>query len=262
MSALVIDLNGTEAVPFGRLVSVELRKLVDTRSGRWLLISAAILTALVLVIQLWVVLAQDIAVDFGDFMVGANTPMGIVLPVLGILSITSEWSQRTAMTTFTLEPSRLRVVLAKLVTVSLVAVLAVVVGLVLAAGATLLHGALSGDSVVWGATGMRLFGFLLLHLFGMLTGFAFGTLFLNSPLAIVVYFVYSFVLPGLLQLGAALLTWFADLQPWVDFAFAQTPLLEGSISGTEWAQLFTSGLLWLVLPLLVGLWRVLRSEVK
>ena len=28
-------------------------------------------------------------------------------------------------------------------------------------------------------------------------GFAFGTLFLNTAVAIVIYFVYSFVLPGL-----------------------------------------------------------------
>ena len=46
-------------MPFARLVSVELRKMFDTRAGRWLLISIAAFTALVLIIQLWVVLAQD-----------------------------------------------------------------------------------------------------------------------------------------------------------------------------------------------------------
>jgi ABC-2 type transport system permease protein len=96
----------------------------------------------------------------------------------------------------------------------------------------------------------------------MATGFAFGTLFLNTAAAIVVYFVYSFVLPGLFQLGAQLIDWFADIQPWIDFAAAQNPLIEGSISGEQWAQLAVSGFIWLVLPLAVGLWRVLRAEVK
>ena len=41
----------------------------------------------------------------------------------------------------------------------------------------------------------RLFYFLL-HAIGMATGFAFGTLFLNTAAAIVIYFVYSFVLPA------------------------------------------------------------------
>ena len=47
-------------MPFGRLVRVELRKLADTRAGRWLLISIAALTLLVLVIQMAVVLGQDL----------------------------------------------------------------------------------------------------------------------------------------------------------------------------------------------------------
>jgi ABC-2 type transport system permease protein len=33
-------------------------------------------------------------------------------------------------------------------------------------------------------------------------------------------------------------------------------------SGGDWARLGTSRLLWLALPLVVGAWRVRRSEVK
>ena len=59
---MTLDVSQTARVPFSRLVSVELRKMFDTRAGRWLLISIAASTALVLVIQLWVVLAQDLTV--------------------------------------------------------------------------------------------------------------------------------------------------------------------------------------------------------
>ena len=41
-----------------RLTRVELRKLADTRAGRWLLISIAGLTLLVLIIQMAVVLGR------------------------------------------------------------------------------------------------------------------------------------------------------------------------------------------------------------
>jgi ABC-2 type transport system permease protein len=257
-----LDVSGTPRVPFTRLVSVELRKLADTRAGRWLLISIAALTLLVLVIQMWVVVAQNTSVTFNDFLQGMNTPMGILLPVLGVLSVTSEWSQRTAMVTFTLEPSRVRVIGAKLVSLLLISVLALIVGLVLAAFANVLYGALSGDPVVWGSVGKLSFYYLLLYIFGMATGFAFGALFLNSPAGIVVYFVYSFVFPGLFAIGASLMDWFKNLQPWIDFNTDQGGLIDGTIQGKDWAHLVVAGLIWLVLPLAIGVWRIRRAEVK
>ncbi len=80
-----LDVSGTPHVPFQRLVTVELRKLVDTRAGRWLLIAIVGLTLLVLVIQMWVVVAQDTLVTFNSFLQGMNTPAGVLLPVLGVM---------------------------------------------------------------------------------------------------------------------------------------------------------------------------------
>jgi ABC-2 type transport system permease protein len=188
--------------------------------------------------------------------------MGVLLPVLGVMSVTSEWSQRTAMVTFTLEPSRGRVIAAKLASVMIVAVAALAVGLVMGAIANLLYGALSGNEVVWGSPGKYAFYYLLLYVFGMATGFAFGALLLNSPAGIVVYFVYSFVLPTLFVIGAALMEWFESLQPWIDFNNDQNGLIDATISGRDWLQLLVSGLIWLALPLAVGIWRIRRAEVK
>jgi ABC-2 type transport system permease protein len=258
---VTLDVSGTPHVPFTRLVAVELRKLADTRAGRWLLFAIAGLTLLVLIIQMWVVVAQDLDVTFNDFLQGMNTPMGILLPVLGVMSVTSEWSQRTAMVTFTLEPSRGRVVAAKLVSIVIVSVVALAIGLALAALANVLYGAMSGNTVVWGNPGKLAFYYLLLYLFGMGVGFAFGALFLNTPAGIVVYFVYSFVLPGVLVLGGLAMDWFERLRPWIDFNNDQNDLIDGSISGSGWAHLATSGLLWLVLPLAIGIWRIHRAEV-
>jgi hypothetical protein len=34
------------------------------------------------------------------------------------------------------------------------------------------------------------------------------------------------------------------------------------VTGEQWAQIGVSGMIWLVIPLAVGVWAVLRSEVK
>jgi ABC-2 type transport system permease protein len=257
-----LDVSDTARVPFTRLVQVELRKMFDTRAGRWLLISIAALTALVLVIQLWVVLAQDMTVTFNDFAGGANIPMTILLPVLGIMSVTSEWSQRTAMVTFSLEPSRSRFLAAKFVATLVVAMTAVVVGLVLTIAANGLYAAMADNTVTWELGPFRIFCYFLLHLLAMSTGFAFGALLLNTAAAIVIYFVYGFIISSLFEVGSSLMDWFKDIRPWIDFSFAQNPVIEADVSGKEWAHLLTSGLIWLVLPMAIGVWRVLRAEVK
>lgn len=261
-STPTMDVSGTVPISFARMVRVELRKMFDTRAGMWLVISIAALTAVVLVIMLAVVVSQDVEAEMAGFMTGVNTPMGILLPVLGIMAVTSEWSQRTAMVTFTLEPFRARVVAAKFAATVLIAVAAIIIGLLLAALTNVLYGAFSDYPVVWDVGVVDVLYYFMLHLFGMATGFAFGTLLLNTPAAIVIYFVYSFVLPAIFGTGAALLEWFSKIQPWIDFNAAQAPLLEGSLSGEDWAHLAVAGAIWLVLPLAVGIWRVLRAEVK
>jgi ABC-2 type transport system permease protein len=57
--------------------------------------------------------------------------------------------------------------------------------------------------------------------------------------------------------------WFERVQPWVDFNYTQGSLTEMSaLTGENWAQLGVTGLVWLVLPLAIGLRSVFRSEVK
>ncbi len=258
---LTLDVSDTAPVPFTRLVQVELRKMFDTRAGRWLLISIGAVTALVLIIQLWVVLAQDQTVSFGDFAAGANIPMSVLLPVLGVMSVTSEWSQRTAMVTFTLEPSRSRFVAAKFASTMAVALGAVVTGIALTILANAAYAAFSDNQVTWFGA-FDIVSIALLYIIAMATGFVFGALFLNTAAGIVMYFVYSFILPTIFAIGAELMDWFNKVRPWIDFANAQTPLQNADVSGKEWQQLLVSGFIWLVIPLAVGLWRVLRAEVK
>lgn len=258
-----LDLSGTRRTSFARLVGVEFRKSYDTRSGFWLLASMGILTLIVYTIML-IVAANDDTTQFayGDFVGGAAFPMSILLPVLGILLVTSEWSQRTAMTTFGLEPHRARVIGAKLVVglgwTLLVAAFATVVGAV----ANGLCGLITGQADwEYGFDGLA--AFLVTQTFAMLGGFALATLLLNSPAAIVAFFAYKWVVPTIFGIASVYIGWFEDLLPWIDFQAAQVPIWEWSLNeGDEWAHLLASGAFWLVLPLVLGLWRVLRAEVK
>ncbi|MCW2818645.1 MAG: hypothetical protein JWR42_1432 [Marmoricola sp.] len=256
-----IDLSEHRAVPFSTLTKVELRKSYDTRAGFWLLLVTAILTAVAMVVVLVVGATQDTALSLGTFIGTTAYTSSFLLPVLGIMLVTGEWGQRTAMVTFTLEPHRSRVILAKLVAGLLLALGVALVAMLAAVLATALYSLTSAGST-WELGEVSIWGFLLSQLFAMLTGFALATLLLNTAAAIVVYFAYGFVLPVLFVLGANFIGWFADLRPWIDFADAQRPLFDGSMSGDGWAHLLVSGLLWLGVPLTLGLWRVLRAEVK
>ena len=266
MSA-VLDIAATERVPLTRLVEVELRKLVDTRAGRWLLIIQADIIELVSTIVIIVVAVEDEPMEFMDFTNIAGVIMGFLLPVLGVMAITSEWSQRTNMATFTLEPRRARVVTAKLLAVVIAALasvlIAIVIGYVSSAVAALL-----GVDVDWTTDVEMLVAFAVTQVLGLVTAFAFGTLLLNTPGGIVCTFAYFTVLPGVFA-AAASLSWFADIRPWIDFNHAQIPLSdfgqepnEIGFGAVDWPQFVVSGLLWFVLPLVLGINRVLRAEVK
>jgi ABC-2 type transport system permease protein len=95
-----------------------------------------------------------------------------------------------------------------------------------------------------------------------MVGFMLGVLIRSSAGAIVAYFVYSFLLPTLSMLLASSQAWFKDLQPWVDFNFAQSALYNGSLTAQQWAHLGVTGVIWLVVPTVVGVAMVLRSEVR
>ena len=101
----------TARIPLTRIVGVELRKMFDTRSGFWLMASLVITS--VLATAAIIVFAPDDQLTFDNFAAAIGAPMTVILPMIGILAVTSEWSQRSGLTTFTLVPHRGRVLGAK-----------------------------------------------------------------------------------------------------------------------------------------------------
>ncbi|MGA8255232.1 MAG: ABC transporter permease [Nocardioides sp.] len=246
--------------PFARLVRVELRKTFDTRAGWWLCASVGILA----VIATGVILAfvPDSDITYEAFASAVGFPMAIILPMLAILSVTSEWSQRSGLGTFTMVPHRGRVIRAKAAVAAIIGVVSMIIAMAVGAVGNVVGSAITGVDLVWDTSAADLASIVIANLLGMAIGFTLAVLLRNSAAAIVGYFVYSFVLTGLSAALAAYQDWWHDLQPWLDFNFAQGSLFEGWPTGEQWAQLGVSGVFWLAIPLAIGLRLVVRSEVK
>ncbi len=247
-------------IPTSRIIGVELRKMFDTRSGFWLMASIGILA--VVATGATILFAPEESQTYEAFASAIGFPMAVVLPMVAILSVTSEWSQRSGLTTFTLVPSRGRVIAAKAAGALVIGVVSMFVALGIGALGNVLGTAISGAPTVWDVRPTEFATIVLANVLGMTVGFMLGVVIRNSPGAIVGYFVYSLVLPTVFAMLAAFQDWFRDLQPWVDFNYASTRLFDETLTGEMWAQLGLSGLIWLVLPLTVGLVLLRRSEVK
>jgi ABC-type transport system involved in multi-copper enzyme maturation permease subunit len=255
MSA-VLDLPAASTPPgpsLGRLLLIELRKMTDTRAGRWLLGVTA------LIVLGTVAAAAGFAHPAdrrGDAFFGlAILSTSLLVPVLGVLAATSEWSQRTALTTFTLVPRRERVVAAKLLAALALALAAAGLCLLVAVAAGALRGAEG-----WRDPLTHVFEGTLFEVLVVVSGFALGLALESTPGAIVTYVAAPLVI--LVLVGAV-----PGIEPvtrWLDFSSANSPLiqLDAVMRGHDWAHLATSSVLWIAVPFAVGLVRLLRREVS
>lgn len=260
---------------FGRLLAMELRKLGNTLASRVLLIVGVLVTALAILANLligkW---AQDQTPPPGaeplgpltvlEMVNGSASVITFVAVIIGIMSITSEWSQRTSLATFALEPRRGRVLAAKVVVLVGVVTLLVALTIPLSYGGLALGQAM-GAKVAWGLSLTKVaitwFTTMLSLFFGI--GFALATL--STPMAITGYFVVPILLGFATSMGQL---WepLTKVMPWIDPNNAPrhlvSPEMVGEMTATNWWQLLVSNALWVGIPLILGTLRWLRREVK
>jgi ABC-2 type transport system permease protein len=249
-----VNTTGVHARPgLGRLVAVELRKMVNTRAGFWLQLATVAITVLVVIVACVVGDAADLT--FQSVLNVGLQPAAVLLPVVGILLVTSEWSQRTGMITFALVPVRSRVLGAKLIASLVLAVAMLVMSVAVVAAGVLV--ASPGVDGTW-SDAAPLIGQSAVYLTtGMVVGVALGAILLTSAPAIVLLFA----LP-MSWMAVVSLPFFADVAPWVSTARALSPMQEEVMSATQWAHVGTALALWMLLPLLIGTWRITRREVS
>lgn len=237
-------------IPFSRLLRVEWGKATDTRAARWLL--AAVAASTIGLMLAPILSPSSIEQTYASYLGFAATALSILLPVVAILTLTSEWSQHTALTTFTQEPRRTRVVSAKVIVSLLLAVGAAVFGgLVTAMGLGV--AAASGRELDANLNAGLLVAFLVYVLLNVLTGVALGALVHNSAAAIVASFAFpiAFALLGRVS---------KPIAEWLDYSTTFSWLLHGQWSGHT-PQILFSVVLWVAVPLGVGLVRTVRREI-
>jgi ABC-2 type transport system permease protein len=236
-----------------RLAAVELRKMVDTRAGFWVLLSILAVTVAALVAAYFAGEGDDHT--FKNMFVTAAVPSAILLPIIGILLVSSEWTQRTTLITFALVPRRERVLAAKLAAGVVVASVALVIALGLGAlGTAIAQPDVNG---AWSLSPEFLGQVALYTTASMLMGVGFGALLMSTAPAIVLYFVMPIGMSSIIALP-----WFDGIVPWLDWWSSVSILADQPLDATEWARAGTTLGAWMVLPLLVGLWRITRSEIS
>ena len=208
-------------IPFTRSLRVEWRKSLDTRAARWLLAAVALVSVIAAVAP--IATPHRSAQDLSNYLAIMAIGVTLLLPVVSILTLTSEWSQRTVLTTFTQDPRRDRVLAAKLAAGLGLAGIGGLAGLALASAALQVSDAL-GRPVSWNLDSSELIGYTLFVVLSSLMGMAFGALLHNTAAAIAAFFA----LPTLITLVAVPLDGIRD---WVDTATTFPWILHGDWSG-------------------------------
>ncbi|HEU0042220.1 MAG TPA: hypothetical protein VFQ15_07715, partial [Jiangellaceae bacterium] len=229
----------------------EWRKSIDTRAAHALLGAIALLTCAAPMLPLF--LPKQFDQTFLSYLFPTAVVLALLLPLVSILTLTSEWGQRSVLVTFTQEPRRARVVSAKILSGAALAV----AGSALAAAATAAGLAASGAlgrSVVWDLDWKYAASFVAFVLVNSLMGMAFGALLLNTPAAIVLFLVlptiWTLISYGVLE----------KIGSWLDTAQTFRYLLEADWDGHA-GPILVSFAVWVATPLALGIARTIRREV-
>ncbi|MDX2969136.1 ABC transporter permease [Kribbella solani] len=238
---------------FLKLVTIELRKSVNTRSGRVLIAAILLIALAALAWQVTHLPAGDVTFDY--LLSAAVTGVMLLLPVIGVMTMTSEWTQRTALTTFTLSPRRVRVQLAKFASAIVLSVLVLSVVVLLTLVTTALTGAVTDHAASYAGLGGLFAGAYLTVALNVVMGAAFGAVIPQTAVGILAYFIAPTVWS---MAGPAL---FKDNAKWLDVFGALGRIAERDLHGAVPETLTAVGV-WIVLPTIAGLWASSRREVK
>ena len=236
-------------IPFTRLLRVEWYKATDTRAARWLLLVTGVSTVAIMIAPIVSRSPRD--QTYSHYLTFPGLTLQLLLPIIAILTVTSEWSQRTVLTTFTLEPRRQRVIGAKVVVSFLLGACGVALAGLATAIAVVVANAI-GHHVRADLTTAQVVGFIAFVLLSVLLGAAIGVLLCNTPAAIVAYVA----LPPLLGVLAVSI----GGKGWISTAQSFNWILNGEFAG-HWAPIAASIGLFVVAPMIAGTARIVRRDI-
>ncbi|MGD7732240.1 hypothetical protein ACQCX5_04680 [Propionibacteriaceae bacterium G57] len=247
-------------VTFGRLVAVEFRKLVDTRTSL-ALDAIAVLGAVGVAVGI-TALYRPFADIFGTgWAVPAafiSFPITLLVPIAVVLLFTQEWGQRTMLTTFAVEPRRGRVLAAKGVVALVISVLGWALSQGLSAVTTLVGTGVIDQAADWGFEPRMLLGQLGTFLLSSAMAAAFALVIMNSPAAIVMVMA----LPSVVQTIGMFGETGQRIASWIDVATTSQVLTADDPTTMGWVKLAAAVSLWIIVPGAIGVWRNLTREAK
>lgn len=245
--------TASKPVPFHRLLLVEARKMADTRSAMVMLGLLAAMTVVSIAAR-----GVDAGPQLGRLTTTAGIGYGTLLPAIAILAVTGDWTHRSALTTFTLEPRRGRVLVARCLPPLLATVAASLFALAVAAPVTAVTAALQGVPAEWDLDATRMLGWTATNVLLIAMALAFAMLLLHPAAAIATYFVVGTLwnlVGNVSELGR-------EIARWVDLGTAVGPLAAAELTWMDAARLATAVLCSVALPMAIGAVRALRAEVR
>ncbi len=134
--------------PTARLVGLEIRKSLSTRSGRTLALTAALLPA----IGIGIAMALGQKPPSAPEMLGVlGTLVATLMLSVGVLATAGEWTHKTVQTTFLAVPRRHRVLIAKY---GGMALLGAAISALVAASTLAVAAVLAGSAFSWAGVGI------------------------------------------------------------------------------------------------------------
>lgn len=240
-------------VSFWSLLRVETRKQIDTRGGRALL---AMILLFVAVVTAWYAIdPPDGVIQFERMAVPPMQLLVMFVPVIALMAMTNEWTQRTALTTFSLAPRRLPVIAAKYLSAIGLTMAVVAVAIAIMAAGAWLTGTISGVGTDFAGFGTVVRGPVIIGLLTSIMAASIGSAIGQTAISIAVYFVLP---TGFSMLAVAVLK---SAAPWFD-VFSAFERLSGSDPLGDLPKTLTSVTIWVLLPAVIGITRALRREVK
>ncbi|MGO4956751.1 hypothetical protein ACTQ49_05670 [Luteococcus sp. Sow4_B9] len=240
-----------------RLTRVEFRKQVNTPAAQAVLVLVLVVTIATMGPALWSGRQQGVALD--ALLIRALAPQALLLPILGILTACNEWSERTALVTFIQEPRRWRVVVAKVTATAGLALGLGVLPLGLVWVAQLMSSVLAPNHVpsLQGIPLAQVLAILTAQVLLVMQGIALGMAMLSIPLSLLVWASCPLEVV-FLRMNDRL----SQSQEWLSLSLAARAIAaNGSPTLTSWAQLGTAGIIWVFVPLSVGMVRVYTKEL-
>lgn len=244
---------------FSRVLAYEFRKSVSIRANRWflaLLVVAAIAAATGFYVYFMLTTSGAAPLTWAQLGRVIVNPLMTLLGCLLITLTTSEWTNRSIMTTFTLTPHRGWVLSAQFL-VALTYALALWV-LTLGLGA-LVAGLLSpreNVDISWSVTAWDVVGPLLPNLGLAISAFLLGIAVMNGSAAIVMWMMGQAFLNALLNFNGII----SDVAQWLHLNNALNAAVADPGTAVNWGRTATSAALWLGVPAVIGIWRTLHRD--